>query len=131
LIIVMPVAAMCWSVARTLEQITQTQGGTEGPFDPAFGRTGGEDSMLFRRLDESGSRMVWCDDAPALEFVPIAPGQHGCCKDRFAPDNCLCVQSWQCARHRRVQGMRSGCLSAQLCRRVLPVFVIALMLFAP
>lgn len=55
----------------TLEQITQTQGGAEGPFDPAFGRTGGEDSMLFRRLDESGSRMVWCDDAPALEFVPV------------------------------------------------------------
>jgi len=43
----------------------------EGPFDPAFGKTGGEDTMLFRTLGANGARMIWCDDAPVSEVVPI------------------------------------------------------------
>ncbi|MBC3886156.1 glycosyltransferase [Undibacterium griseum] len=41
-----------------------------GPFDPAYGQTGGEDSMLFRQLDLAGARMIWCDEAPVSEIVP-------------------------------------------------------------
>lgn len=53
-----------------LDAITSAQKGGVGPFDPAFGTTGGEDTMLFRRLDSMGAAMVWCDEALAYEFIP-------------------------------------------------------------
>jgi len=52
-----------------LDQLRTTSG--VGPFDPAFGKTGGEDSMLFRRLHALGACMVWCDEAPVTEVVPL------------------------------------------------------------
>ncbi len=39
-------------------------------FDPAFGRTGGEDSMLFRKIAAYGAKMIWCDEAAVSEDVP-------------------------------------------------------------
>lgn len=42
----------------------------EGPFDPAFGITGGGDSHFFLRAAASGVRMVWADDAVVTEPVP-------------------------------------------------------------
>jgi succinoglycan biosynthesis protein ExoM len=42
----------------------------EGWFDPAFGRTGGEDSDFFRRQFAGGRVFVWCDEAVAHETVP-------------------------------------------------------------
>jgi succinoglycan biosynthesis protein ExoM len=39
-------------------------------FDPSFGRSGGEDTALFRRLVARGARFEWVDDAIAHEFVP-------------------------------------------------------------
>ena len=39
-------------------------------FDPAFGRTGGEDSDFFWRQSRTGRRFVWCDEAAAYEVVP-------------------------------------------------------------
>jgi glycosyltransferase involved in cell wall biosynthesis len=42
----------------------------DGWFDPAFGRTGGEDSDFFRRQFSIGSVFVWCDEAVASETVP-------------------------------------------------------------
>ncbi|MFZ6775226.1 glycosyltransferase family 2 protein [Undibacterium sp. Ji83W] len=53
-----------------LQDIAASQKDGIGPFDPAFGTTGGEDTMLFRRLDKLGAVMVWCDEAPADEFIP-------------------------------------------------------------
>ena len=41
-----------------------------GPFDISFGRTGGEDSLLFRDLQAKGCHFVWCDEASVSEFVP-------------------------------------------------------------
>jgi succinoglycan biosynthesis protein ExoM len=43
---------------------------TEGPFDPAFGLTGGEDSLLGRRLQRDGARFYWADDAVVSERIP-------------------------------------------------------------
>ena len=43
-----------------------------GPFDQAFGRTGGEDSILFRELQALGCRFIWCDEATVSEEVPLA-----------------------------------------------------------
>ena len=48
-----------------------------GPFDPLYGRTGGEDSMLFRQLNGLGARMIWCDDAPVFELVPVSRATAG------------------------------------------------------
>lgn len=39
-------------------------------FDPAFGRTGGEDSDFFVRQFRDGRTFVWCDEAIAFEAVP-------------------------------------------------------------
>ncbi len=44
----------------------------DGPFDAQFGRTGGEDSLLFRDLLATGCRFIWCDEAPVEEEVPLA-----------------------------------------------------------
>jgi len=46
----------------------------ERSFDPAFGRTGGEDSKLFGCMLRSGARFLWCDEARVIEFVP--PERH-------------------------------------------------------
>jgi len=43
-----------------------------GPFDPAFGLTGGEDGDLLSRLVERGARIVWCDEAVVHEPVESA-----------------------------------------------------------
>lgn len=40
-----------------------------GPFDPAYGLTGGEDGDLLSRLVLQGARIVWCDEAVVLEPV--------------------------------------------------------------
>jgi succinoglycan biosynthesis protein ExoM len=41
-------------------------------FDPAFGRSGGEDSELFGRMLHAGARFCWCDEAIVTELVPAA-----------------------------------------------------------
>lgn len=42
---------------------------TAGPFDPAYGLTGGEDGDLLSRLAQRGARLVWCDEALVHEPV--------------------------------------------------------------
>lgn len=44
-----------------------------GGFDPAFSRSGSEDSDFFWRCLERGAKFVWCDEAIAHEGVP--PGR--------------------------------------------------------
>lgn len=39
-------------------------------FDPAFGRTGGEDVDFFRKQMALGRAFVWCDEAEAYETIP-------------------------------------------------------------
>jgi glycosyltransferase involved in cell wall biosynthesis len=39
------------------------------PFDPQFGRTGGEDQDFFRRMMSKGRRFVWCNEAIVNETV--------------------------------------------------------------
>lgn len=40
------------------------------PFDPRLGLSGGEDSLLLRRLLEQGRRCVWCAEATVTETIP-------------------------------------------------------------
>jgi len=44
----------------------------DGPFDPRFGLSGGEDSKLLRNLVRTGARFVWCDEAVVFETIPPA-----------------------------------------------------------
>ncbi len=44
----------------------------EGPFDHEFAATGGEDSDLARRMERSGARFVWANDAVVTESVPAS-----------------------------------------------------------
>jgi succinoglycan biosynthesis protein ExoM len=42
----------------------------EGPFDPAYGITGGEDCFLFESLEREGARFVYCREATVSEYLP-------------------------------------------------------------
>jgi succinoglycan biosynthesis protein ExoM len=44
----------------------------EGPFDPDYGLTGGEDGKLLNLLANRGARLVWCDEAVVTESVEPA-----------------------------------------------------------
>jgi succinoglycan biosynthesis protein ExoM len=39
-------------------------------FEEQFGKTGGEDMAFFHRRVEEGFIFVWCEEAPAYEYVP-------------------------------------------------------------
>lgn len=41
-----------------------------GPFDEKLGLTGGEDTLLFKQILDSGGMLVWCDEAVVYEHVP-------------------------------------------------------------
>ncbi len=43
----------------------------EKPFDPAYGRSGGEDAVFFGRKIREGKSFIWCDEACVYETVPI------------------------------------------------------------
>ena len=46
----------------------------QGPFDPAFGLSGGEDAdLLFRLVNRHRARLIWCDEALATE--PVEPNR--------------------------------------------------------
>jgi len=42
----------------------------ENKFNPAFGRSGGEDVDFFRRASEKGSNFIWCAEALVYETIP-------------------------------------------------------------
>ena len=46
----------------------------ERRFDPEYGLTGGSDLELFGRMLRFGARLLWCDEATVVEFVP--PERH-------------------------------------------------------
>ncbi len=43
------------------------------PFDPEFGKTGGEDTFFFMELKKRGCRIIWCREA--LVFGPVSPAK--------------------------------------------------------
>lgn len=44
--------------------------GIDNPFDPRFGKTGGEDVDFFKRMMQRGNVFVWCKEAYVNEIVP-------------------------------------------------------------
>jgi len=43
----------------------------ENYFDPKYGRSGGEDIDFFERIIKKGHVIIWCDEAPVYEYVPV------------------------------------------------------------
>lgn len=41
------------------------------PFDIRLANTGGEDYDFFKRIENRGARLVWCDEAEVFEIVPF------------------------------------------------------------
>lgn len=59
------------------------------PFDPAFGRTGGSDSLFFLHVRRAGARIVWANDAIVRETIPAARARIGWLAQRaFRVGNC-------------------------------------------
>jgi succinoglycan biosynthesis protein ExoM len=61
-------------------------------FDPSFGRSGGEDTALFRRLAARGSRFEWVDDAFVHEYVPAERHRPGWLTRRAFRGGCVHAQ---------------------------------------
>lgn len=50
----------------------------DGPlFDARMNASGGEDDLLYARIDEMGGRFAWCAEAPVFEHVPESRAQLG------------------------------------------------------
>ena len=45
-----------------------------GPFEPEFGKSGGEDALLFRTMMRDGFKLTGCPDAIVHEWVPAERG---------------------------------------------------------
>jgi succinoglycan biosynthesis protein ExoM len=80
-----------------------------GPFDPALGHSGGEDTLLFETLGRSGARLVMCREAEVREHIP---------PERMRPrwlihralrtGNLYARRSVALADHQRAQRLRLG-----------------------
>ncbi len=62
---VMPTAESNNALVRSTVLRTMTE-----PFDPAFGQTGGSDSVMFARARQQGARIIWANDAIVTEKIP-------------------------------------------------------------
>ncbi len=64
-------ALLHWTQTRTSNALLAMElfrsGGLR--FDPAFGRSGGEDMDFFRRAIDGGARFVWCADSAVYEEI--------------------------------------------------------------
>jgi succinoglycan biosynthesis protein ExoM len=90
-------------------------------FDPAFGRTGGSDSHLFRRMQSSGARFLWCDEARVIDFIPPERHRLGWLTQRAFRGGCVATRIEQSAG-----SMSRGHRAARTI-----AFSWALLLFAP
>jgi len=44
--------------------------GADGQFDRRYGKSGGGDTVFFKRMIQHGKKLVWCDEARVFEVVP-------------------------------------------------------------
>jgi len=63
---------LSWQETRTGNALVRRRAvnDLEPPFRPVYG-AGGEDQDFFRRLIECGHILVWCNESPVYEFVPL------------------------------------------------------------
>jgi succinoglycan biosynthesis protein ExoM len=61
-------AEAMWSGNCLIRKSVLTQ--IDGPFTPAYGLTGGEDTFLFEALQRNGAHFIYCAEAVVYESVP-------------------------------------------------------------
>lgn len=105
----------------------------EQAFDPAFGRTGGEDSMLFRRIAAQGAIMVWCDEAAVSEEVPPERAKAGWLLRRSYRTGQLFMRTELAMLHGKHRRRRAMYLSARALLQALVALLLmgGLALFKP
>lgn len=113
-------------IRRSLLDWVQPTGA--GPFDPAFGRTGAEDTMLFHGLLALGARLVWCDEATVQEEVPPARANVGWLLRRSYRLGQTYMRSEIARRHGLARWVRAGWLGLRALVQVVVAAVLAAVL---
>ena len=81
-------------------------------FDLRFGRSGGEDSHFFARVQRAGAHMVWCQEAVVFDAVPDARANTNGCFDVRSVLETAAPKSRATCRASRGQPLSSGAKSA-------------------
>lgn len=85
-----------------------------GPFDPAFALSGAEDTLLFKRLLDSGARIVWSDEALVTEINSASRNAWWLLKRAFGSANAyvFCQRALGVNRARWVSAIKGLALTA-------------------
>jgi succinoglycan biosynthesis protein ExoM len=94
--------------------------GEVDPFNPLFGRTGGEDGDFFRRMAGMGYKFVWCNEAPVYETV----GPERLKRTYFIRRAILRGVSEAELKQSSLKGVLRSLLACSLYTPMLPVFLI-------
>ena len=78
--------------AHTCNAFVRRANFRDARFDPTYGRSGGEDTALFRRLAAGGARFAWCDEAIVHEYVPVERHRPGWLVQRAFRGGCTHAQ---------------------------------------
>ncbi|MCU6433261.1 glycosyltransferase [Undibacterium sp. Jales W-56] len=101
-----------------------------GPFDAAYGKTGGEDSILFRQLEAAGARMVWCDEAPVYEWIPLERAQAKWLLQRSYRTGQLFMRTELAMQQGGARIIRAAYLASRAAMQLLVAAVLAIVLLA-
>ena len=88
------------------------------PFRPEFG-SGGEDRDFFRRLTGLGKNFVWCNEAPAYEWVPSLRLKRG-----FMIRRALLRGKMSLNQHGTVRDILESCVAIFVYTLSLPIFFL-------
>ena len=85
-----------------------------GPFNPALAFSGAEDTLLFRQLLDSGTRIVWCDEALITEINSASRNAWWLLKRTFGSANAyvFCQRALGIGRTRWLFALRGLALTA-------------------
>jgi succinoglycan biosynthesis protein ExoM len=90
---------LAWNEARTGNALIRREAldGWEGPFDEAFGLTGGEDVDLFERMLRRGARLIAVESAPVVSALSAGRATVRWLTRRHFNNGLICTRI-QCSR---------------------------------
>jgi len=97
-----------------------------GPFDPAFAFSGAEDTLLFKQLLGSGTRIVWCDEAVVTEVNSASRNAMWFLKRIFGSANSyvFCQRALGVSGARRVSAVKGLALIGAGTLALIPSFLL-------
>ncbi|MFZ6672470.1 glycosyltransferase [Undibacterium sp. Xuan67W] len=115
------------------DAVSSPNSGPSGPFDAAYGKTGGEDSILFRQLGAGGARMVWCDEAPVYEWIPLDRAQPKWLVHRSYRTGQLFMRTELAMQQGHARSLRAAYLASRALMQLViaALLVIILLVFKP